>query len=152
MAAQAPIRIEGLNHHFGRGALRKQILFDINTEIPAGEIVIVTGPSGSGKTTLLRAIAGLLPIDSGRICFGEVDATTLSLSERRVGLVFQHYALFAHMTVANNIAFGLSSRPRRQRPPRAQIDQTVAQLLERMQLQGLGERLPDQLSGGQKQR
>ncbi|MDZ4349732.1 MAG: sulfate/molybdate ABC transporter ATP-binding protein [Xanthomonadaceae bacterium] len=127
-------------------------LHGVDIDIASGELLALLGPSGSGKTTLLRAIAGLLPIDSGRICFGEVDATALSLSERRVGLVFQHYALFAHMTVADNIAFGLSSRPRRQRPSRAQIDHTVVQLLERMQLQGLGERLPDQLSGGQKQR
>ena len=128
------------------------VLDGVDLHIGAGELVALLGPSGSGKTTLLRAIAGLLPIDAGRVLFGERDATLLSLRERNVGFVFQNYALFRHMTVAENIAFGLRSRPRRTRPSNAAITQRVEELLGLIQLPELGGRYPEQLSGGQKQR
>ena len=124
----------------------------IDLDIASGELVALLGPSGSGKTTLLRVIAGLLAPDAGRVLFGDTDATRLSLRERNVGFVFQHYALFRHMTVAENIAFGLRSRPRAKRPDKATIARRVRELLQLIQLPEHGERYPDQLSGGQKQR
>lgn len=124
----------------------------VDLDIAAGELVALLGPSGSGKTTLLRVIAGLLHADSGQVLFGETDATRLSLRERNVGFVFQHYALFKHMTVAENIAFGLRSRPRARRPDKAAIKRRVEELLSLIQLADLGERYPEQLSGGQRQR
>ena len=127
-------------------------LDDVDLRIASGELVALLGPSGSGKTTLLRVIAGLLPADGGRVLFGERDATQLSLRERTVGFVFQQYALFRHMTVAENIAFGLRSRPRRTRPDKATIKRRVDELLGLIQLPDLGSRYPEQLSGGQKQR
>ena len=127
-------------------------LDDVDLRIASGELVALLGPSGSGKTTLLRVIAGLLPADGGRVLFGERDATQLSLRERNVGFVFQQYALFRHMTVAENIAFGLRSRPRRTRPDKATIKRRVDELLGLIQLPDLGSRYPEQLSGGQKQR
>lgn len=110
------------------------------------------GPSGSGKTTLLRVIAGLNTPDRGHVYFNGVDATELSVQQRRVGFVFQNYALFKHMDVAENIAFGLKARPRRDRPPRDEIASRVTNLLEFVQLGGLGKRFPSELSGGQRQR
>ncbi len=127
-------------------------LDDVNLDIASGELVALLGPSGSGKTTLLRVIAGLLHADHGQVLFGDVDATRLSLRERNVGFVFQHYALFRHMSVAENIAFGLRSRPRRTRPDKATIAKRVQELLQLIQLPELGGRYPEQLSGGQKQR
>ncbi len=124
----------------------------VDLDVAAGELVALLGPSGSGKTTLLRVIAGLLHPDSGQVLFGKDDATRLSLRERNVGFVFQHYALFKHMTVAENIAFGLRSRPRRRRPDKATIARRVEELLGLIQLPGFGDRYPEQLSGGQKQR
>ncbi|TWI01901.1 sulfate transport system ATP-binding protein [Luteimonas cucumeris] len=124
----------------------------VDLDVASGELVALLGPSGSGKTTLLRVIAGLLHPDSGRVLFGADDATRLSLRERNVGFVFQHYALFKHMTVAENIAFGLRSRPRRRRPDKATIARRVDELLALIQLPGFGNRYPEQLSGGQKQR
>ncbi|WP_343226241.1 sulfate/molybdate ABC transporter ATP-binding protein [Lysobacter sp. 5GHs7-4] len=124
----------------------------VDLDIASGELVALLGPSGSGKTTLLRVIAGLLHPDSGRLLFGDQDATRLSLRERNVGFVFQHYALFKHMTVAENIAFGLRSRPRKRRPDKATIARRVQELLTLIQLPELGARYPEQLSGGQKQR
>ncbi|MES2670426.1 MAG: sulfate/molybdate ABC transporter ATP-binding protein [Pseudomonadota bacterium] len=124
----------------------------VDLDIASGELIALLGPSGSGKTTLLRVIAGLLSPDSGRVLFGERDATRLSLRERNVGFVFQHYALFRHMTVAENIAFGLRSRPRARRPDKAKIARRVDELLQLIQLPELGGRYPEQLSGGQKQR
>lgn len=124
----------------------------VDLDIASGELVALLGPSGSGKTTLLRVIAGLLDADTGSVRFGDVDATKLSLRERNVGFVFQHYALFRHMTVAENIAFGLRSRPRRTRPDKATIARRVQELLQLIQLPELGGRYPEQLSGGQKQR
>jgi sulfate transport system ATP-binding protein len=124
----------------------------IELAIASGELVALLGPSGSGKTTLLRVIAGLLHPDAGQVLFGDVDATRLSLRERNVGFVFQHYALFRHMRVTENIAFGLRSRPRRTRPDKATIARRVDELLGLIQLPELGARYPEQLSGGQKQR
>jgi len=124
----------------------------IDLDIASGELVALLGPSGSGKTTLLRVIAGLLSPDSGEVHFGERDATRLSLRERNVGFVFQHYALFRHMTVVENIAFGLRSRPRATRPDKAHIARRVDELLRLIQLPDHGARHPEQLSGGQKQR
>jgi sulfate transport system ATP-binding protein len=127
-------------------------LDSVSLDIQSGELVALLGPSGSGKTTLLRVIAGLLHPDSGAVLFGDRDATRLSLRERNVGFVFQHYALFRHMTVSGNIAFGLRSRRRRDRPDKAAIRRRVEELLELIQLSGHGPRFPEQLSGGQKQR
>ncbi|KRB08193.1 sulfate/molybdate ABC transporter ATP-binding protein [Lysobacter sp. Root690] len=127
-------------------------LDSVDLDVASGELVALLGPSGSGKTTLLRVIAGLLQPDSGQLLFGEHDATRLSLRERNVGFVFQHYALFKHMTVAENIAFGLRSRPRARRPDKATIAKRVQELLNLIQLPELGARYPEQLSGGQKQR
>ncbi|WP_226468901.1 sulfate/molybdate ABC transporter ATP-binding protein [Luteimonas panaciterrae] len=124
----------------------------VSLDIASGELVALLGPSGSGKTTLLRVIAGLLHPDNGRLLFGDTDATRLRLRERNVGFVFQHYALFKHMTVAENVAFGLRSRPWRKRPKRAVIAQRVQELLTLIQLPDHGSRYPEQLSGGQKQR
>lgn len=128
------------------------ILKSIELQVAKGELLALIGPSGSGKTTLLRMIAGLETIDSGQVILGEDDATGMSVQDRRVGFVFQHYALFKHMTVRENIAFGLTVRPRRLRWPREQIDQRVDALLSLVQLEGLDTRYPSQLSGGQRQR
>ncbi len=109
----------------------------VSLEIAPGELVALLGPSGSGKTTLLRLIAGLDPLDGGRICFDGVDGEALSLRDRRIGMVFQNYALFRHMRVADNIAFGLRARPRAGRPAEAEIRRRVGELLELVQLSGL---------------
>jgi sulfate transport system ATP-binding protein len=127
-------------------------LRDIKLDIASGELLALLGPSGSGKTTLLRAIAGLETIDQGSISFGDIDATHLSVQERRVGFVFQHYALFKHMSVLDNITFGLRMRKRSRRPPKAEIRRRGQELLELVQLKGLDNRYPTQLSGGQRQR
>jgi len=142
------IRLEGINKYFGQF----QALKDISLDIPDGQLTGLLGPSGSGKTTLLRIIAGLETAEQGRILFHDQDVTALHVRERRVGFVFQHYALFRHMTVAQNIAFGLEVLPRAERPAAAQIRRQVADLLDMVQLAHLGNRYPSQLSGGQKQR
>ncbi|MDO8671884.1 MAG: sulfate ABC transporter ATP-binding protein [Dehalococcoidia bacterium] len=127
-------------------------LRDISLEIPTGELVALLGPSGSGKTTLLRIIAGLEIADRGSILFDGENATNRSVGDRRVGFVFQHYALFRHMTVFDNIAFGLQVQPRKVRPSRAEIKDKVHELLKLVHLEGLAPRYPSQLSGGQRQR
>lgn len=127
-------------------------LHDVSLEIRSGELIALLGPSGSGKTTLLRLIAGLEQPTTGRIFFGEEDASEKSIRERNVGFVFQHYALFRHMTVADNIGFGLKVRPSATRPPAAQIRRRASELLDLVQLSGLEKRYPAQLSGGQRQR
>ena len=124
----------------------------VSLEIAGGEFVALLGPSGSGKTTLLRILAGLEIPDSGSVFFGDRTVTTTPASKRGIGFVFQHYALFGHMTVAQNIAFGLSVMPRRQRASTSEIKRRVDHLLGLVQLPGLGERYPSQLSGGQRQR
>ena len=142
------ITLENIDKSFGSfRALR-----DISLEIPDGELVGLLGPSGSGKTTLLRIIAGLESANAGRILFHGQDVPRLHVRERKVGFVFQHYALFRHMTVADNVAFGLDVLPRRQRPSAAEIRKRVGELLEMVQLSHLAGRYPSQLSGGQKQR
>jgi sulfate transport system ATP-binding protein len=125
---------------------------DLSLDIPDGELVALLGPSGSGKTTLLRIIAGLERPDSGSILFHGEDATNTAVRERNVGFVFQHYALFGHMTIAENVAFGLRVRPRATRPSDRVIRDKVAQLLQLVQLDWLADRHPHQLSGGQRQR
>lgn len=127
-------------------------LHDVSLSVGTGELIALLGPSGSGKTTLLRLIAGLDQPTEGRIFFGGEDASQKSVQERHVGFVFQHYALFRHMTVADNIAFGLKVRPRATRPPTHEIKKRVADLLDMVQLAGLEKRYPAQLSGGQRQR
>ncbi|MGN6110157.1 MAG: sulfate/molybdate ABC transporter ATP-binding protein [Kofleriaceae bacterium] len=138
------LHIEHVTKAFGE----HPALDDITVEIPAGQLVALLGPSGSGKTTLLRIIAGIEAPDRGRIRFGDADVTTRPIQQRRVGFVFQDYALFDHMTVADNIAFGLSVRRR----PAAEIAARVRELLARVQLVGLDRRYPRELSGGQRQR
>jgi sulfate transport system ATP-binding protein len=129
-----------------------QALKGVNLDIEPGELVALLGPSGCGKTTLLRIIAGLESPDSGHILFNGSDATDLHVRERNVGFVFQHYALFRHMTVFDNVAFGLRMKPRAQRPSEAQIAEKVHALLDLVQLDWLADRYPAQLSGGQRQR
>ncbi|WP_432349807.1 sulfate/molybdate ABC transporter ATP-binding protein (plasmid) [Shinella yambaruensis] len=131
---------------------RYPALNDVSLDIRSGELIALLGPSGSGKTTLLRLIAGLEQPTLGKIYFGAEDASHRTVQERHVGFVFQHYALFRHMTVADNIAFGLTVRPRGERPDRAEIRRRVGELLEMVQLSGLEKRYPNQLSGGQRQR
>jgi sulfate/thiosulfate transport system ATP-binding protein len=142
------IEIENISKQFGSFAALK----DVTLSIPSGELVALLGPSGSGKTTLLRIIAGLESADAGRILFNSQDTTHSHVRERQVGFVFQHYALFRHLTVFENIAFGLRVRPRATRPSKAEISEKVMELLRLVQLEGLAIRYPGQLSGGQRQR
>ncbi|MBP7148193.1 MAG: sulfate ABC transporter ATP-binding protein [Acidobacteria bacterium] len=124
----------------------------VSLEVPTGELVALLGPSGSGKTTLLRIVAGLEYADQGQVLLDGEDTTRSTVRQRRVGFVFQHYALFRHMTVVENVAFGLRVKPRGERPPRAQIKARVNELLKMVQLDWLADRYPAQLSGGQRQR
>jgi sulfate transport system ATP-binding protein len=142
------IRIRHLTKSFGASPA----VHDVSLDIRSGELLGLLGPSGSGKTTLLRMIAGLEIPNEGRIFFGDEDASFKSVQERRVGFVFQSYALFRHMNVADNISYGLRVRPRAQRPAPGEIGKRVNDLLEMMQLGGFGSRYPAQLSGGQRQR
>lgn len=123
-------------------------LDDVSVEAPSGKLTALLGPSGSGKTTLLRIIAGLEFADSGQVLFDGVDASQRNVRERNVGFVFQHYALFKHMTIFENVAFGLRVRKR----PKDEINTRVYELLKLVQLEGLEKRYPHQLSGGQRQR
>jgi sulfate/thiosulfate transport system ATP-binding protein len=125
---------------------------DVSLEVKEGELVALLGPSGSGKTTLLRIIAGLEQPDAGTILLNEQDATQQSAAKRRVGFVFQHYALFRHMNVSENIAFGLDVQPRGTRMAKSEIRERVQQLLQLVQLESMANRYPSQLSGGQRQR
>jgi sulfate/thiosulfate transport system ATP-binding protein len=142
------ISVRNITKNFGQFHALK----NVDLEIPAGKLVALLGPSGSGKTTLLRIIAGLEFPDGGNVEFDGRDITDRTARERRVGFVFQHYALFRHMTVFENIAFGLRVRPRETRPLSEQIRQKVNHLLKLIQLQNQAERYPSQLSGGQRQR
>jgi sulfate transport system ATP-binding protein len=142
------IRVEHICKRFGS----YEALKDVSLNIETGELVALLGPSGSGKTTLLRIIAGLEMPDSGSIRLHEEDATQQTVRDRQVGFVFQHYALFRHLTAFENIAFGLRVRPKAIRPPEAEIRDRVRKLLELIQLDWLGDRYPNQLSGGQRQR
>lgn len=127
-------------------------LKNVDLTVPPGSLVALLGPSGSGKTTLLRIIAGLDYPDSGQVLLDGLDATDRTVRDRRVGFVFQHYALFRHMTVFENVAFGLRVKPRKDRPSRSEIRDRVYTLLKLVQLDWLADRLPNQLSGGQRQR
>ncbi|HEX3917840.1 MAG TPA: ATP-binding cassette domain-containing protein, partial [Caulobacteraceae bacterium] len=142
------LQIRGISKSFGR----YPALHDVSLGAADREFIALLGPSGSGKTTLLRVLAGLETPDAGEVRFGGEDYLALPARRRRAGMVFQHYALFRHMTVEANIAFGLKVRPRRDRPAGAEIKRRVIDLLSLMQLEGLGGRYPAQLSGGQRQR
>jgi sulfate transport system ATP-binding protein len=142
------IEIRNVSKNFGDFRALK----DVSLNIESGELVALLGPSGCGKTTLLRIIAGLENADTGSILFDDEDTTGLHVRERQVGFVFQHYALFRHMTVFENVAFGLRVKPRGQRPGEGQIRQKVHELLKLVQLDWLADRFPSQLSGGQRQR
>lgn len=128
------------------------VLDNINIEVNSGELIALLGASGCGKTTLLRIIAGLEAPDSGKILFHNQDTTNQDIAERNVGFVFQHYALFRHMTVFENIAFGLKVKPKNIRPDKKQIEEKVNSLLKLIQLEWASGRYPSQLSGGQRQR
>jgi len=142
------IEIRNLNKRFGATV----VCDNLNLDIPAGELVALLGPSGSGKTTLLRIIAGLEVPDSGHVLFHGEDATNTTVRERNVGFVFQHYALFNHMTIFENVAFGLRVRPKDKRPGDREIKAKVTELLKLVQLDWVADRYPHQLSGGQRQR
>ena len=142
------IDIQHVSKTFGKFAA----LRDVSFEVRAGELVALLGPSGCGKTTLLRIVAGLETADAGSVLFDGQDATDRKAGERRVGFVFQHYALFRHMSVFENVAFGLRVRPREHRPSNEEITEKVTGLLKLVQLDYLGDRYPSQLSGGQRQR
>jgi len=142
------IEIRDVNKHFGHFHALK----NVNLDIDSGELLALLGPSGCGKTTLLRIIAGLETPDTGSILFSGEDTTDVHVRERNVGFVFQHYALFRHMTVFENVAFGLRVKPRGERPSEVQIRQKVTDLLKLVQLDWIADRYPAQLSGGQRQR
>jgi len=142
------IEIRNISKQFGTF----QALRDVSLDIQSGELIALLGPSGCGKTTLLRIIAGLESPDTGSIHFSGQDQTAVHVRERGVGFVFQHYALFRHMTVFDNVAFGLRMKPRRERPNEAQIRAKVMELLQLVQLDWIADRHPAQLSGGQRQR
>lgn len=142
------IEVKGLHKKFGDFTA----LGDISLDFKPGELVALLGPSGCGKTTLLRIIAGLEQANSGRVLLEGEDASHTHVRERQVGFVFQHYALFKHMTVFDNVAFGLRMRPKKTRPSEKQIHEKVMSLLKLVQLDWLAKRFPAQLSGGQRQR
>jgi sulfate transport system ATP-binding protein len=142
------VAVRNISKKFGRyPALR-----DVSLEVKTGELLALLGPSGSGKTTLLRVIAGLESPEIGRVIYGEDDVTEKSAYERKAGFVFQHYALFQHMDVFENIAFGLRVLPGGKRPDSEGIARRVGELLQLIQLEGYERRLPSELSGGQRQR
>jgi sulfate transport system ATP-binding protein len=142
------IRVEHVTRRFGNFTA----LDDVSLDVHSGELVALLGPSGSGKTTLLRIIAGLELQDQGQVLFHGEDTSHTHVRERQVGFVFQHYALFDHMTILDNVAFGLRVRPRRSRLPEAEIKRRASELLDLVQLGHFSARYPNQLSGGQRQR
>ena len=142
------IQVRNLNKRFGPTVVCDNLTLDI----PDGELVALLGPSGSGKTSLLRIIAGLEAPDSGSVLFHGEEATHTDVRERQVGFVFQHYALFAHLNIFENVAFGLRVRPKATRPSDREIRAKVTDLLKLVQLDWVAERFPHQLSGGQRQR
>jgi len=142
------IQVKNIRKQFGSFTA----LDGISLDFPSGELVALLGPSGCGKTTLLRVIAGLEQADEGQVILDGEDASSTHVRERQVGFVFQHYALFKHMTVFDNVAFGIRMKPRRERPPESKIREKVHELLNLVQLDWLADRFPSQLSGGQRQR
>lgn len=142
------IRVQNVSKSFGAF----QALQNIDIDIETGELIALLGPSGSGKTSLLRIIAGLEEADTGSILFGDEDMTDIRTTDRHVGFVFQHYALFRHMSVFDNVAYGLAVRPRKTRPSKAAIKEKVMELLSLVKLDAFADRYPSQLSGGQRQR
>jgi sulfate transport system ATP-binding protein len=142
------IEVRQLNKAYGKTV----VCDNLNLHVPSGELVALLGPSGSGKTTLLRIMAGLEVPDSGQVLFQGEDTTATDVRERNVGFVFQHYALFNHLSIFENVAFGLRVKPKARRPQEAQIRDKVMQLLKLVQLDWLADRYPHQLSGGQRQR
>ena len=142
------IEVQHIRKQFGQFTA----LDDVSLQFPDGELTALLGPSGCGKTTLLRIIAGLEYPDSGSVLLDGQDSSHCHVRERQVGFVFQHYALFKHMTVFENVAFGLRVKPRKERPSEAQIREKVKKLLELVQLDWIADRYPPQLSGGQRQR
>ena len=142
------IQVRNINKCFGSFVA----LDDVSLDFPTGELVALLGPSGCGKTTLLRVIAGLESADSGQVLLDGEDSSATHVRDRQVGFVFQHYALFRHMSVFDNVAFGLRMKPRAQRPSERQIAEKVHALLDLVQLDWLADRFPAQLSGGQRQR
>ncbi len=142
------IEIGGLVKRFGAFTA----LDNVSLAVPEGRLLALLGPSGSGKTTLLRILAGLEHPDSGRIAIDGADATNLAARDRRIGFVFQHYALFRHMNVAENIGFGLKVKKGKDRPSDSVIAERVGRLLDLVHLPGMAKRFPSQLSGGQRQR
>ena len=142
------IQVKNIRKQFGDFTALK----DVSLDFPTGELVALLGPSGCGKTTLLRIIAGLESADGGQVLLDGADASDTHVRERQVGFVFQHYALFRHMTVFDNVAFGMRMKPRSQRPSDAAIKAKVTELLKLVQLDWIADRFPSQLSGGQRQR
>ena len=142
------IQVRDIHKQFGDFVALDKVSLDF----PTGELVALLGPSGCGKTTLLRIIAGLEQADDGQVLLEGTDASGTHVRERQVGFVFQHYALFRHMTVFDNVAFGMRMKPRAQRPSERQIRAKVHELLNLVQLDWLADRFPSQLSGGQRQR
>jgi len=142
------VELEGVSKRFGGFAA----LDDVTLTVGEGELLALVGPSGSGKSTLLRVVAGLERQEAGIVRIHGEDAASLGPGDRRIGFVFQHYALFRHMTAFENVAFGLRVRPRRERPTRMEIAAAVTELLELVELDSLGGRYPSELSGGQQQR
>ena len=142
------IQVRNIHKRFGSFVA----LDDVSLDFPTGELVALLGPSGCGKTTLLRVIAGLESADAGQVLLDGEDASGIHVRDRQVGFVFQHYALFRHMSVFDNVAFGLRMKPRAQRPSERQIAEKVHALLDLVQLDWLADRFPAQLSGGQRQR
>ncbi|ENO90928.1 MULTISPECIES: sulfate ABC transporter ATP-binding protein [unclassified Thauera] len=142
------IQVRNIDKRFGSFIA----LDDISLDFPTGQLVALLGPSGCGKTTLLRIIAGLESADAGQVLLDGDDASGTHVRDRQVGFVFQHYALFRHMTVFDNVAFGMRMKPRGQRPSEKQIRAKVHDLLNLVQLDWLADRFPSQLSGGQRQR
>ena len=143
-----PLIVESIVKRFGTFPALK----GVSLMAPQGAFVALLGPSGSGKTTLLRILGGLEFPEQGSVTFAGLNWLAVPARQRKAGFVFQNYALFRHMTVAQNVAFGLNVKPRRERPARKDIDRKVEDLLSLVQLDGLGRRYPSQLSGGQRQR
>jgi sulfate/thiosulfate transport system ATP-binding protein len=142
------IQVDHVTKRFGNFT----VLNDVSLHAQAGELIALLGPSGCGKTTLLRILAGLERPDQGRILLHDIEVTDQRITDRRVGFVFQHYALFRHMTVAENVAFGLTVLPKGQRPSSEKIRKKVDELLSLVQMRAMADRYPNQLSGGQRQR